>query len=297
MVDDVTEPVPETHNVTYEGVLKPAGISIYMEGTHRLVMDSNDESAGAILLESAIVDLSAFENERVRITGSVRPTVEAGGTIMSVQSVTPLVTDVVTEDSSSSEAAESSVALSFSSEAESMSSATASTTRSSLASSVQRSSTPASSAAAVSSAMGNSVDATMQVRADTMAQDMEKTEKKGAIAGDWTQQYCSPHIGFCFPVHRNWYFKSFGATTSSLWHVEVAPQEIDSLGNGPLLVNLLAGAIPENRDLTVVTQGGYVVGYRSWTENRHFEITAPAVLQSTVRYIMQNLISFTPPGE
>ena len=46
--------VRETNNVSYIGMVKPAGISIYSEGTHRLVL----ETEKIILLESSTVDLN-----------------------------------------------------------------------------------------------------------------------------------------------------------------------------------------------------------------------------------------------
>ena len=112
---------------------------------------------------------------------------------------------------------------------------------------------------------------------------------KDANAGEWTQQYCSTHIGFCIPVHKNWWFKSFGTTTSYLWHVELGPEELQNLGDGPLVVNLLSGALSGAADTEVKMQGNSAVGYRAWTDNRHFEISAPVELQAAVQHITANL--------
>jgi hypothetical protein len=97
-------------------------------------------------------------------------------------------------------------------------------------------------------------------------------------------------VGFCIPVHRNWYYYSFGATSSYLWHVEVSAQEINNLGDGPLLINLVSGELPSSAfDGSVATQGDSVIGYRAWTNGRHFQIIAPAALQSAVQYMTNNL--------
>ena len=107
----------------------------------------------------------------------------------------------------------------------------------------------------------------------------------------WTQQYCSTHLSFCFPVHKNWWFKSFGTTTSYLWHVEISPVEIENLGDGPLVVNLMSGSA-ESQGLTdgeVKTQGNFVVGYKAWTDGRHFEVSAPKSLEAAVRYIIGHI--------
>lgn len=105
--------------------------------------------------------------------------------------------------------------------------------------------------------------------------------------GNWTQEYCTGHIGFCIPVHRNWWFNSFGATTSALWHVEIGPSEIQNLGDGPLTVKLVSGETTANGQVTV--SGGAATGIRSWTGGRHFVIQGPAILEGAVRYITEHL--------
>ena len=112
---------------------------------------------------------------------------------------------------------------------------------------------------------------------------------------NWSQQYCTTHIGFCFPVHKNWWFKSFGTTSSHLWHVEISNVEIDELGQGPLVVNLSAGSAEAEgtADGEVRAQGDFVVGYKNWTENRHIQVSAPKVLEPAVRYILGR-ITATP---
>ena len=71
----------ETKNISYDGIVKPAGISIYQQGTHRLSLPNGK----FVLLESETVDLNGYVDEHVRIFGALRPTVEAGGMIMRVE--------------------------------------------------------------------------------------------------------------------------------------------------------------------------------------------------------------------
>lgn len=269
----VEEPVSEVmEDVTYEGTLEPAGISIYMEGSHRLMLAGND----FLLLESDDVALDAYEGEKVSVYGDVRKTVEAGGLIMTVERI-ELVSEEV-ESSSSSSSSEEDIS---SSEDSSVSSIAISSSRMSVASSVA--SSMASSVAAASSVPSGTTDV-LQARADLMAKDDQS-------ASLWTQQYCTSHIGFCTPVHKNWWFKSFGTTTNYLWHVEMSPEELVNLGDGPLVINLMSGNLDSTgvEDGVVVVQGDFAVGYRSWTDNRHFEISAPSQLKNVVTYITNSL--------
>ena len=107
----------------------------------------------------------------------------------------------------------------------------------------------------------------------------------------WTQEYCSAHVGFCVPVHKNWYYKSFGAMSSVLWHVEIGAVNVDQMGDGPLVVELKSGDLATlslgDGDISVV--GDKAIGYRNFTENRHFEISSPAELREPVEYATKNL--------
>lgn len=107
----------------------------------------------------------------------------------------------------------------------------------------------------------------------------------------WTQEYCSTHVGFCVPIHRNWWFKSFGATASSLWHVEVSDTPVENLGDGVLLVNLVQGdlALSGATDREVRMHGNFAVGYRGFSEKRHFEISAPIELKEAVQHMTEHL--------
>ena len=115
--------------------------------------------------------------------------------------------------------------------------------------------------------------------------------KANLAAANWTQKYCSSQIGFCVPVHKNWWFTSFGATSSFLAHVEVGPEELQNLGDGPLAINVVAGSITTAgvSDGQVVSRGSDTVGYRVWSNDRHIEIRGPVALAEAIRYMTQNL--------
>ena len=268
--------VEETQNVSFSGIVSKLGASIYTEGTHKLTLDDGR----FVLLESDTIDLDNYIGQHVEVAGDARPTVEAGGTIMTVRSVFGY------EDLSSSSLSSGSGTLSSSgslSSAVSLSSSAVSSVRSStpmIASSSAPSSAPASSVASSSAPAANDLSA--------KTAEMAKADMSPA---NWTQKFCSAQIAFCTPVHKNWWFKSFGTTSSYLGHVEIGTEEMNSLGEGPISINLVAGAIStvNMSDGQIVTQGNTVTGYRAWSGDRHLEITAPAVLIDAVRYITQNL--------
>lgn len=241
----------ETGNVSYRGVIQPLGISLYMQGTHRLAL----EDGRFVLLEGPAVDLNVYLGEEVEVFGAARPTVEAGGVIMRVERVKRI----------------SLPSSRFSSSSSAFSSSRASSLHSSLA-------------AAISSFPSSFMGLEQDERTGVMAEEEFTAEQ-------WTQEYCSPHVGFCVPIHRNWWFKSFGATASSLWHVEVSSEPVENLGDGTLLVNLVEGDIATSLavDREVRMHGNFAVGYRSFSENRHFEISAPMDLKEAVQYMTENL--------
>ncbi len=252
-------------DVSYTGVIRVLGASIYMQGTHKLVLDNEQ----FLILESNSLDLNNYLGRTVRVTGDVSPTVEEGGMIMRVETVSAM--EQSSEMSASSDISESSV---------DSSSSAASIASSRAAVSSIASSRAVSSIAAASSASVIAVDA----KAQTMA-------KANMGAASWTQKYCSKQIGFCAPIHKNWWFTSFGATSTYLAHVEVGPEELQTLGDGPLSINVVSGSIngTGKSDGQVVTEGGDSVGYRAWSNDRHIEVRAPGILSEAVRYITQNI--------
>ncbi len=302
-----------TRNVTYTGLLEEGGITIYQQGTHRLTLSDGKITLLAPKVGSNIA-LDLYVGKFVEVKGDVRPTVEAGGTIMEVQKIewirretnadgeemevrrmlcggdtegacpegyvclleeTPgvCVQDLSEEEEEGAEGTEGTEGAEGT-EGEEAESSSASSVLSSSSSSVS----------SVSSSSSSSVGSSSDV-------DVAAMSSEDIAASRWTQQYCSTHIGFCIPVHKNWYFKSFGALGASLWHVEIAAKTIENAGDGPIVVELKTGDIASLSvtDNQVVDAGGKVVGYRSWSDNRHFEISGDASLKAAVSHITQGL--------
>jgi len=277
-----SEEIRETRNVSYQGTVESLGPSVTMQGTHSLALGDGR----MLILESTDVDLEAYLDHEVEVFGALRPTVEAGGIIMRVERITDF-----SPESSASPEASSSIASSRQSSIPSVTSkssilpdgtssaATVAVPASSRVSSVL--SSVKSSTAAVSSS-GISTSAEMEARIILMT-------KQDLGDRNWTQQYCTNHVGFCVPVHRNWWFVSFGNTTQTLWHVEVSSESFEGMGNGPIAIDLVGGDLSGHSDKDVFVSGGNVTGYRSWSQGRHFRITADARLEAAVRYMTEHL--------
>lgn len=262
---------------TFRGKLQPLGPSVYMEGTHRLEIAADD----FLLLRSDFHDLQLYEDTDVQVTGPVTETIEGGRLIMTVMEITLLSSDEPESSSSSAEASSSSEVEAT----EASSSSRASTAAPPPA--PAPSPTPSPVPPPPPPPPARAIDDAMQARIAKMA------KPKGD--GSWTQQYCSAHIGFCFAVRSDYWYRSFGATDSSLWHVELNSEEIQAIGDGPIVVSLVSGRLdPAIVDQSVVVSGDYVFGYRSWTGNRHFEITAPVELRAAVEHITANILPYEP---
>lgn len=291
--EDSSSSLPrETANVSYTGVVQPSGISIYMEGTHRLVL----EDGRFLLLTSEAVDLNNFVGQDVDVRGAIRPTVEGNGMIMRVESVEVNVSSSSETSSSSSDATssmDSSISSSESSSSEMSSSSSSSSA--SLASSVRvLSSSLASSKALPSSVAVSSQTSSLAVSSSSQTSGtsdahVEAMAKDDLAPEKWTQRYCSSHIGFCFDVHKNWWYKSFGTTTTALWDVEISNAELEVPGDGPIKVQLMSGELTGASDGQVKAVNGMAIGYRTWTEGRHFEISAPLALQGAVTVITNKI--------
>ncbi len=237
--------------VTYQGQVQEAGISIYQEGTHRLVLPDGS----FVLLQSSVLDLNAFLGQTVEVRGLERSTVEAGGLIVDVESAS-------VAGASSTESASSAEFLS-----------------SAAVSAMPVPPPPAPVPAAESSAPAPTGE--LSGPAAAMA-------KARVDATTMTQQYCSGRAGFCVPIHRNGWWNAFGATGEAQWHVEVSTEEITELGQGPLAVDVLPASAGAAADGQVTVQGGRAVGYRSW-EGKVIRISAPAELQTMAQYMLQNI--------
>lgn len=269
--------VRETPNVSYQGILEPAAPSVMMQGTHQLRLSDGR----VILLESRDIVLGDYLGKKVGVFGAVRPTVEGGGVIMRVEEVLKLEEDSSSSEMSSDQASSAETESSSTAPA-SAASAAAPASKAAASVAAKSSAAPAPVASSAGASAGSDVSADVTARANAMAKD-------NMAASNWTQQYCTSHIGFCVSVHRNWWFKSFGTTTSNLWHVEVSNAEIQNLGEGPIILRLLNGS--STSDGKVLAQGSSVTGYKDWGTSQHFEITAPANLQTAVEYMIDHIVA------
>lgn len=309
-----------TPNVSYRGVLEVLGASVYQQGTHKLTLDDGQ----MIVLEStdANLNLGKYVGKRVEVQGSVQPTVEAGGTMMRVTEVTVLESssssDTVLSASSSSSASKKTcggiaalpcgagqVCIDDPSDScdpqhggadcsgicvDVLSSSSVSSKAS--VSSVASSPKASSSASFVSSSTASSVASA--VNADMEQQIKLMMKQSYDQSGLWTQKYCTSHIAFCIPVHKNWYFKSFGATTSNMWHVEFGMSNIDALGQGAIVLNLISGssASMSARDGQIKAQGSDVIGFKDWKDGNHFELIADSRLRAAVEYMLSGISAY-----
>ena len=265
-----------TANVTYAGVITPLLGTNTREGTHLL-----DIGGGAtILLKSDTVLLDHYINKSVHVTGSVRPTTDGTAKILNVSSV-----EIVMTGNESGTMVPSSAMMQTTSVAAPVASSPAVTANSSAA-------PKASKAAASTAAVTPPPSTTVQAETTAMAKEHVDSTR-------WTQQYCSSFMGFCIPVHKNWYFHQF-PTDAYVWHVELSSHELLQMGDGPIVVNLVNDATAgtmESKGATegsVQEEGDFAVGYRAWKNGKHFEITAPKSLMESVRFITTGL---TPYGQ
>jgi hypothetical protein len=313
-----------TRNVVYTGLLEEGGVTIFQQGTHRLVL----RDGRMVLLESAapLVVLNLYVGKFVQVKGDVLPTVEAGGTLMKVKEIRWIRRE------RDPQGGEREVLRA-------------------LCGGEGGAACPLGHICMLMEDVGICVEGTVQEGGEEKEEEgqeggegeegqerqegEERREGQEGIVGrggrggeetptaipappvretvpppaagqeamvermaaedlaraHWMQEYCSTHVGFCIPVHRNWYWKSFGATASLLWHVEVGAQEVAEFGDGPLVVDLKTGDLVALgvSDGDVKKVGGRAIGYRAWTESRHFEISAPAVLSEAVIYVTGEL--------
>ncbi|MBI2635864.1 hypothetical protein HYW84_00885 [Candidatus Peregrinibacteria bacterium] len=282
-------------SASIEGVLQKAGVDIYMQGTHRLLMDDGT----FLLLQSSTVRLDDFLDSRVIVTGGVQPAVGAGGMIMNVEMLVPaesLPPEILIEGaqfgrSSSAFSSAHSVTQADDAAASSVAPISARSWSSSPYLSSAAATPPtapfvpaapiapeavSSSSASASSLASSSADASAII----------KTMAKAAVGQEtFAVQYCNGHIGFCVPLHKYWFYKSFGSAVSPyLWHVEISSRPVEEAGQGVLVVNLVSGSLtgPEG---AAVAQGDFVVASRQWTGGRHFEISGPAELKAAVEFM------------
>lgn len=97
------------------------------------------------------------------------------------------------------------------------------------------------------------------------------------------------------PVHRNWFYQSFGATVDPyLWHVEFGNTAVENVGDGVIIVNLVSGAFT-GAESTAEVHGEFVIAQKAWTGNRHVEISGPKELQIAVEYMARSITEYQAP--
>ena len=299
-----------TRNVSYIGTIEEAGVSIYQQGTHKLTI----ADGSIVLLEStdANLTLDSYIGKKVEVRGSVRPTVEAGGMIMRVEEVTVLDASSSSSEMSSSESSKGKFCGGIAAfqcdpgfdcvddPSDSCDPKSGGADCGGICVPASSSSAAMSSSKAVSStAVASSVSSVASVSSssapsDTMQAQITAMSKQTYTANLWTQEYCTGHIAFCVPAHKNWYFKSFGATTSNLWHVEFGLAPIEALGDGAIVMNLMSGTSASAGGTSGQTKSvnSNVVGYLDW-QGGHFEIIADSMLREPVAYMLANVRAYS----
>jgi len=74
---------------TFEGIVEELGMSIFMQGTHKLV-DGKGELVALLQSGSDSLDLNSYLGQKVKVSGASEPSVEGGATFVTVQSVSKL---------------------------------------------------------------------------------------------------------------------------------------------------------------------------------------------------------------
>jgi hypothetical protein len=310
-VVEAPEPILEeedlvTYNVTYTGIVEEGGMTIYQEGSHRLML-----SDGKMVLLEGELPIDLYVGKLVRVKGDVMPTVEAGGTIMDVKEIAWIRREL-DEDGNETEAlrtlcgGESGAGCLAGSVCELQEDGPGVCSDGEDVD-VEDEAEEESSSSAEEDEEESSDDEEVEDE-EVMEEDTDEEESDVEVDADlgstvllmvdedyssdrWTQEYCSSHIQFCVEIHKNWYYKSFGATASHLWHIEMGASAVESFGNGPIVVSLKAGDLSalgvQDGEVKVINKK--VIGYRSWSDSRHFEISASAALGEPVGYITRTL--------
>jgi hypothetical protein len=318
-----------TSNVSYSGIVEEmsqTGSSAPMT-TYKLTLSDSSY----VLLASTDVNLvlASYLGKHVDVRGTVQPSNQAGILLLRAEEVTVL--DVASSSSPSPERCGGIAGLpcpsgftcvddpsdgcdpakggadcfgicvngssSSSTEDSSSSSSVPSSSSSSSSSKSTSQSSQASAPKSSSSSAESTASSSASTQSDAMNQQVITMAKQKYDPALWTQQYCTSHLAFCIPAHKNWYYKSFGATTSNLWHVEFGIESIDALNQGPIVLNLVSGtsASMDAQSGQIKTQGTDVIGFLDWNDNQHFELIADARLKDVVAYMLSKITPYTPP--
>lgn len=240
------------------GMIEPVGITVYQQGTHKITL----ENGRIVLLESSTVDLNGYVGTKAKLTGVIRATVEADGQIMNVQTI-------ALDDESTSSSTESSESTTSSSSSD------ASVSSSKDISSTSSQTTTMSSISSVSSTM--SVDNSQSSVTSNVNDARVQTMLKANLASsNWTQEYCSKQTKYCVKVHKNWWYTGFGANGTASMRVDIGPDEIETVGDGVIVVTVEKGT-PSNNP----------VGYNAIKQfdGEYVRISGPAALQAAIDYM------------
>lgn len=312
-----------TRNVSFIGTVDQLGASIYMQGTHKLMLDDGRfiilESAGANL------DLDTYIGKKAQVRGYSEPTVEAGGTLLHVEEIVSLESSFSSSEASKpkmcggfagfqcdngqvciDDPADScdpqnggadcsgicvvQLASSSSSVVSELVESSSSSSKAAVKSSSSSRQPVSSSSSSISSSVSSSV-ASANPDASKEQQIVAMMKLNYAADAMWTQRYCTTHISFCVPVHKQWYFQSFGAGAGSLWRVEFGFADITQANQGVIQLHLVSGSSASKGgvDGQVVTNGSTVTAYRDWTEDRHFELSGDARLKTAISYMIGHI--------
>lgn len=269
-----------TRSVTYVGRLEEGGITVYQQGTHHLTLTGGT----VILLESRTVPLDLYEGQRVQVRGDIRPTVEAGGIIMDVREVFLLgagapVLDEAQVATGSQVGAEGTGSALQERKEEREEEIDGVRDREGLREEEEKDREPEQMRV---------VDHTAAIAA--MAKEDIRPER-------WTQEYCTTHIGFCVPIHRNWWFTSFGATTTARWHVEISNQAVERIGDGVIVIELREGSLElvGVREGASTVEGGRVTVARAWDDQAHLAVVGDARLEAAVVFMAKGIRRIPEP--
>lgn len=289
--------VPETKNVYYRGIIQPSGINIYQQGTHKLSLPDGR----FILLESDTVDLNGYVGEEVEIFGALRPTVEGGGTIMRVERAAAVIeeaeeetdAEIADEPASSAKNEEKDV---LEQETEEPEEEIAPDTKEETAEESPEKEIPPQVDKIEEEEEAKLPDETEIKVIDKNSEEykalVETMSKQDYSADNWNQEYCSKHIRFCIPIHKYFWYRSFGATEKALWHVEFGTKEIENLGDGPLVLELLVGVEGQEP-----AKEGMATATSKWDDKSFFFIYGPSEISDAVNYMAGQIKSYNPDEE
>lgn len=264
------EPAFESYGASFQGVLHPSP-----DADYQLITD-----IGKIVYITTGSDLAKYLKQKVEISGTV--TGEQNSILnVALNSVTTLenladatIGDVANdENSAEEEGEEEDIETEDTPEEEDNNPNEEEVVISSSTLSVSSSSSIALDEDFIEDAPKSKQQATMLMASESLTADQ------------WTFTYCTHHFdGFCIPIHKNWWYKAFGATSDSLFHIEIGEQELLELGDGIISVDLLKQGQDKDLDARYPRV--------PWGGNKFiFVVSGPQELQEAMQYIADSISS------